>query len=118
MRIGNITKTENETIWLISSLENPDPEKLLIRNRKHWCIEFMHRDKDVIHGEDRYTNRLDNAPQNIFTLLSVTRTVLQRLNKSPTRAIEMVQDKRDNAIPLVAGNKFFFKFPCLTLLFG
>ena len=92
-------------------------EKLPIHNRKHWRIEIMHRDKDVILGEDHFTNRLDNAPQNIFTLLSATRTVLKRLNKSPTRAIEMVQDKRDNAIQLVAEKKFF-KLPCLMLLLG
>ena len=69
----------------------------------------MHRDKDVILGEDHYINRLDHAPQNIFTLLSAARTVLKRCNKSPTRTIEMVQDKRDNAIQLVAGKKIFFK---------
>jgi hypothetical protein len=26
----------------------------------------MHRDKDVTMGEDRYTNRSDHAPRNIF----------------------------------------------------
>ena len=28
----------------------------------------MHRNKDVILGEDGYTNRCDNAPRNIFSL--------------------------------------------------
>ena len=104
---GNINKYENETVWLISSIEDPDPKKLLIRNRKHRGNEVMHRDKDVILGEDYYTNRLDNAPQNIFTLSSATRTVSKRINKSPTRAIEMVQDKRDSAIRLVTAKKIF-----------
>ena len=67
----------------------------------------MHRAKDVILGEDHYTNRLDNAPQNILTLLSETRTVLKCNNKSPTRVIEKVQDKRDSVIQLVAGSKIF-----------
>ena len=50
----------------------------------------MHRDKDVVLGEDHYTNRLDYAPQNGFTLLSAVRTVLKSINKSVTIAIEMV----------------------------
>ena len=53
----------------------------------------MHRDKDVILGEDRYTNRSDIAPRNIFTLTSAARTLLKRISKSPTRAIETVQEK-------------------------
>ena len=104
---GNINKNENETVWLISSIEDPDPKKLLIRNRKHRGNEVMQRDKDVILGEDYYTNRLDNAPQNIFTLSSATRTVSKPINKSPTRAIEMVKDKRDSAIQLATGRKTF-----------
>ena len=107
MRGGKITKTENETVWLISRFENPDPEKLLIRNRQHWAIEIMHRDKDVILGEDYYTNRLDHAPKNIFTLLSATRTLLKFINKSPTIAIEMVQNKRGCAVQFIAGRKVF-----------
>ena len=107
MRGGEVTRTGGETVWLISSLKNPDPEKLLIRNRGHWRIEIMHRDKDVILGEDHYTNRLDHAHQNVFTLLSATRTVLKSINKSATRAIEMVQDKRNSAIQLIAGRQNF-----------
>ena len=34
--------------------------------RDHWRIEIMHRNKDVILGEDGYTNCCDNAPRNIF----------------------------------------------------
>ena len=107
MRGGEVTRTGGETVWLISSLKNPDPERLLIRNRGHWRIEIMHRDKDVILGEDHYTNRLDHAPQNVFTLLSSTHTVLKSINKSATRAIEMVQDKRNSAIQLIAGRQNF-----------
>ena len=62
MRGVEVTKTQNEVVWLISSLKNPDPERLLNYNRGHWKIEIMHRDKDVILGEDHYTNRLDHAP--------------------------------------------------------
>ena len=71
----------------------------------------MRRDKDVFLGEDHYTNRLGNAPQNIFTLLSAVRTVLKRTNKSPTRAIEMVEGKRNRAIQVIAGWKIFFNHP-------
>jgi len=31
----------------------------------------MHRNKDVILGEDGYTNRSDNAPRNIFSLMDL-----------------------------------------------
>ena len=67
----------------------------------------MHRDKDVVLGEDHYTNRLDHALENVFTLLSATHTVLKSINKSATRAIEMVQDKRNSAIQLIAGRQNF-----------
>lgn len=67
-------------------------------NRKHWQIEVMHRDKDVTLGEDRYTNRSGHAPRNVFTLTSAALALLKRIAKSPTRAIEKVQDSRDNAI--------------------
>lgn len=78
-------KTEVETTYLISSLNEPRPETLLCLNRAHWQIEIMHRDKDACLGEDGYTNRKDNAPRNIFTLLSVARTVLKRINTSPRK---------------------------------
>ena len=50
---------------------------------------------------------LITPPQNIFTLLSATRTVLKHSNKSLNRAIEMLQDKRNSAIQLVARSKIF-----------
>ncbi len=65
----------------------------------------MHRDKDVTLGEDRYTNRSDHAPQNIFTLTSGTLTLLKRIAKSPTRAIEWIQDNRGKAVKLIAVDK-------------
>ena len=49
-------------------------------------------------GEDRYTNRSDHAPANVFTLLSGALALLKRISKSPTKAIETVQDHRDKAI--------------------
>ena len=65
----------------------------------------MHRDKDVTLGEDRYTNRSDHAPQNIFTLTSGALTLLKRIAKSPTRAIELVQDNRAKTIKLITVDK-------------
>lgn len=102
IRAGQIVKTQTETAYLIMSLSKPTPQEVLKLNRNHWRIEIMHRDKDVTLGEDRYTNRSDYAPRNIFTLLSATRTLLKRVSKSPTRAIEIMQDKRENAISLIA----------------
>lgn len=102
IRQGKTVKSETETIYLISSLKSPDPKYVLQLNRDHWKIETMHRDKDVILGEDRYTNRSGHAPRNIFTLTSATRTLLKRIAKSPTRAIEIVQDNREKALRLIA----------------
>ena len=82
MKNGQIIKTTKKIAWLISSIENPDPGVLLACNRRHWTIEIMHRDKDVTLGEDHYTNRLDHAPQNVFTLLSSVRILLKKYNKS------------------------------------
>ena len=93
-RKGKEVKIERETVYLITSISQPEPEFILHLNRRHWRIETMHRDKDVTLGEDGYTNRSDHAPRNIFTLISVARTLLKRIDHSPTRAIEMVQNDR------------------------
>jgi hypothetical protein len=37
----------------------------------------MHRNKDVILGEDGYTNRCDNAPRNIFSLTGFVLKILK-----------------------------------------
>jgi len=68
----------------------------------------MHRDRDAALGEDRYTNRLNHAPRNIFTLLSATRTLLKRIATSPTRAIEMIRDDRDGALRFLNGGNLGF----------
>jgi hypothetical protein len=52
----------------------------------------------------RYTNRSDHAPRNIFALTGAAITLLKRISKSPTRAIEMVQDNRGKAVALIAGD--------------
>ena len=60
-------KPQHEVVYLVSSLPAAaSPQALLGVNRDHWRIEIMHRNKDVILGEDGYTNRCDNAPRNIF----------------------------------------------------
>ena len=102
VRAGKVIKSEVETTYLISSIAAPAPESILKLNRNHWQIEIMHRDKDVTLGEDRYTNRSDHAPQNIFTLTSATLTLLKRIANSPTRAIELVQDNRGKAVEIIA----------------
>ena len=52
----------------------------------------MHRNKDVILGEDGYTNRCDNAPRNILSLTGFVLKILKSVAPSPTRAIEHFQD--------------------------
>jgi predicted transposase YbfD/YdcC len=103
VRVGNMTKNDTETTDLISSLDTATPETILRLKRNHWQIEIMHRDKDVTMGEDRYTNRSDHAPRNIFALTGAAITLLKHISKSPTRAIELVQDNRAEAIALAAG---------------
>ena len=103
VRSGRI-KTEVETTYLITSFDVPRPETLLRLNRAHWQIEIMYRDKDVCLGEDGYTNRKDHAPRNIFTLLSAARTGLKRVNTSPTKAIEIVQNDRNRALKILTHN--------------
>jgi hypothetical protein len=44
----------------------------------------MHRNKDVILGEDAYTNRSDNAPLNIFSLIGFALKILKSVSPSPT----------------------------------
>ncbi len=74
----------------------------LIIASEQLTVARMHRDKDDTLGEDRYSNRSGHAPRNIFTLTSAARTLLKRISKSPTRAIEMVQDNRQKAVRFLA----------------
>ena len=60
-KIGPITTTEREIVWMIANLENPDPNSVLTLNRAHRGFEFMHRVKDVTHGEVPCTNSLNHA---------------------------------------------------------
>lgn len=104
VRAGRIVRTETETTYLITSLSVSTPETIIRLNRRHWGIETMHRDKDVCLGEDGYTNRLEHAPRNVFTLTSAARTLLKLINASPTKATEIVQNDRNRAIRIL-GNR-------------
>ena len=95
---------QHEVVYLVSSLPAAaSPQALLGVNRDHWRIEIMHRNKDVILGEDGYTNRCDNAPRNIFSLTGFVLKILKSVAPSPTRAIEHFQDDRNRAIRLFSG---------------
>lgn len=98
-------KPENEIVYLIARFPGGEasPEALLNVNRGHWGIEIMHRNKDVIFGEDDYANRSDNAPRNIFSLLGFALKILKSVSPSPTRAIEQSQDDKNKALRLFAG---------------
>ncbi len=60
----------------------------------------MHRNKDVILGEDDYTNRCDNAPCNIFSITGFVLKILKSVAPSPTLAVEHFQDARTRPIRL------------------
>jgi len=107
-RIARRWRKKGKTAWLTGSLPPNDPKLVLSLNRDRWRIEIMHRDRDVALGEDRYTNRLDHAPRNIFTLLGSTRTLLKRIATSPTRSVEMIQDDRDGALRFLNGGNLGF----------
>ena len=101
---GEWQKPQHEVVYLVSSLPPAaSPQALLGVNRDHWRIEIMHRNKDVILGEDGYTNRCDNAPRNIFSLTGFVLKILKSVAPSPTRAIEHFQDDRNRAIRLFSG---------------
>ena len=104
-KLGAWKPPEEEAVYLIASLPAAEaaPEALLSLNRAHWGIEIMHRNKDVILGEDGYTNRSGNAPRNIFTLLAFSLKVLKSISPSPTRAIEQFQDDRSKVLRLFTG---------------
>ena len=97
-------KPQHEVVYLVSSLiAAASPQALLGVNRDHWRIEIMHRNKDVILGEDGYANRCDNAPRNIFSLTGFVLKILKSVAPSPTRAIEHFQDDRNRAMRLFSG---------------
>ena len=82
--------------WKRAQPQGPAPRQFLTR-------QIMHRNKDVILGEDGYTNRCDNAPRNIFSLTGFVLKILKSVSSSPTRAIERFQDDRNRAIRLFSG---------------
>ncbi len=102
VRGGRVIRTERETIYLITSLPGATPKRIMSVNSGHWRIKAMHRDRDVTPGEGRHTNRLDHAPQNIFTLTGATHTVFKRISNSSTRAIEAFQTSRTTVIRFLA----------------
>ena len=78
-------------------------QAILAANRGHWGIEIMHWTKDVILGEDRYTNRSDEAPRNIFTLIGFSLKILKASAASAIQAIERFQDNKNKALRLFSG---------------
>ncbi|MGH6848625.1 MAG: hypothetical protein ACREC0_14690 [Methylocella sp.] len=58
----------------------------------------MHRNKDVILGEDSTTNRSDNAPRNVFSFTGFVLKILKPVSPSPTRTIEHFRDSKNRAI--------------------
>jgi hypothetical protein len=99
---GEWQPPQHEVVHLISSLSAASPQAMLASNRNHWGIEIMLRNKDVILGEDGYTNRCDNAPRNIFSLTGFVKFV----PRSPTRAIEHFHDNKNRAIHLLSAQDF------------
>jgi len=99
---GKWQTPQEEIVYLVTSLTacQASPQALLQFNRKHWGVEIMHRDKDVILGEDGYTNRLDNAPRNVFSLIGFALKILKTVSPSATRAIEHFRDDRNRAVRL------------------
>ena len=97
---------EEEIVFLITSLsrDQASPEQLLRLNRYHWAIENnLHRNKDMLLGEDRTTSRSDHAPANIASLNNLVLYLLRRIHSSPTLAIERCQDDKNLGISIVCG---------------
>ena len=93
-------------VFLITSRsrDQASPKQLLHLNRHHWAIENnLHRNKDVILGEDHATSRSDHAPANIASLNNLVLHLLRRIHPSPTLAIERCQDNKNLAISIVCG---------------
>jgi hypothetical protein len=104
MKNGRWKEPEEEVVYLIARFPGGEasPQALLNANRGHWGIEIMHRNKDVILGEDGYTNKSDEAPRNVFSLIGFALKILKSVSPSPTRAIERFQDDRNKALRLFA----------------
>ena len=112
---GEWQKPQHEVVYLDSSLPAAaSPQAMLGDNRDHWRIEIMHRNKDVILGEDGYTNRCDNAPRNIFSLTGFVLKILKSVAPSPTRAIEHLQRGQKNAQSGCC--KVFTESPCFKYM--
>jgi hypothetical protein len=95
---GEWQKPQHEVVYLVSSLPAAaSPQALLGVNRDHWRIEIMHRNKDVILGEDGYTNRCDNAPRT-HRLRSQNPEIRRTLTDPRHRALSGRQKPRNPAV--------------------
>ena len=83
-----------ETSYYIITLSKDEttPEQLLQMIRGHCSIENkLHWVRDFILGEDRYTTRKGNGPQNIATLHSLVLFLARGIHASLIKAIEKTQ---------------------------
>ena len=96
---------ENAYCITILAKDEASPECLLNLNRKQWGIEIMYRNKDVMLGEDGYTNRLDNALRNVFSLISLAIKVTRWVSPSAITAIEYFRDNRGRATQRIAAGQ-------------
>jgi hypothetical protein len=62
-----------------------------------------HEDCGVIFGEDGYTNRSDNAPRNIFSLIGFALKFLKSISPFPPCVIEQFQADTNKTLPLFSG---------------
>jgi predicted transposase YbfD/YdcC len=71
-------KTEKQTSYFITSLEN-DAEKILRARRNHWGIEnSLHWELDIAFNEDHCRVRKDNAPQNFSIIRHLALNLLKQ----------------------------------------
>ncbi len=75
------------------------PKQLLQLIRDHWGVEnHLHRNRDMLMKEDASTIRKGNAPQTLAACRNTALTLLKRIHKSPTIAIEKTAHKPNIAI--------------------
>ena len=102
---GEWQKPQHEVVYLVSSLPAAaSPQALLGVNHNDWRIEIMHRNKDVILGEDRLRESLRQRSSKHFLShrLRSQNPEIRGTLTNPRHAKGTLQDDRNRAIRVVS----------------
>ena len=95
-------KVSTETAYVVTSLTEAGPERLLEPSRAHWAIENrLHYARDVTFGEDRC--RVRSGARALAAIRNLVLHLIRSRGMSVPEARENFREDRAEAIAIVTG---------------